>query len=71
MALRGVIGAPGFLGIVFRLQHHQRSLATTGFPTDSHDTILMEVSDKRGHHRCVACGHGAFAFDLVRPMNFN
>jgi hypothetical protein len=56
-----VVGACWFLGIVFRLQHQERIVGCTGFPTDSHDTNWMEVNDDKGHHRCVECGHGAFA----------
>jgi hypothetical protein len=54
-----------FLGIVFRLQHHERIIGYTRFSTSLHDAIWMEVrmeiNDKKGHHRCVECGHGTFA----------
>jgi hypothetical protein len=57
-----------FLGNVFRLQHHERIVGCTGFPTDSHDTIWMEVNEKKGCHCCVACGHGTFAFSIPRTL---
>ena len=43
----------------------------TGFPTDSHDNVWMEVNDKKEHHRCVECGHGAFSFGSARTFTDN
>jgi hypothetical protein len=40
--LRESLERTDFLGIDFRLQHHERIVGCTGFPTDSHDIIWME-----------------------------
>ena len=69
--LRKSLELAEFLRIVFRLQHYEQIVGYTGFPTNWHDNIWMEVNDKKEHTAVLSVGMVRSPFHPVAPQELS